>query len=108
MCMITTPAPLRAITPAMRGSKLNPLMSLMMSAPAASAASATSAFQVSTESGQSKFCRSAAITGSTRSISSAAETGSEPGRVDSPPTSRMSAPSSIRSLASARAAVVEK
>ena len=33
------------------------------------------------------------ITGTTRSISTSAGTGSDPGRVDSPPTSTMSAPS---------------
>ncbi len=39
--------------------------------------------------------RTCSISGTTRAISSSAETGAAPGRVDSPPTSIMSTPSAI-------------
>src|ERR1041385_2351821 len=57
------------------------------------AARATSAFDVSIEIGISSLGRKFPITGITRRSSSSAATGSEPGRVDSPPTSMMCAPS---------------
>ena len=56
--------------------------------------SATSAFIVSTEiCAWTPAATSASITGTTRRDSSSASTGSAPGRVDSPPTSRIDAPS---------------
>ena len=61
--------------------------------PRPSAARATSAFDVSIEIGTSEAARMPAMTGSTRRASSAAETPSERGRVDSPPTSTIAAPS---------------
>ena len=85
----------RAAIPA---SARNALTSLTRPAPAAIAASATASLDVSTEIcgragiGSVALARPA-ITGRTRRSSSAANTGSAPGRVDSPPTSRISAPS---------------
>ena len=82
-----------------------PETSFTIAAPAASASAATLAFRVSIEigiAGWSSARRS--ITGRTRSSSSSTETAVEPGRVDSPPTSRMSAPSSTIRVACATAA----
>src|SRR5881397_1520941 len=56
------------------------------------AARATSVFEVSIEIGRSICARNFSITGITRRNSSSAATGLAPGRVDSPPTSIMSAP----------------
>ena len=50
---------------------------------------------VSIEITQSDCCRIASITGIVRANSSSIDTGSAPGRVDSPPISIISAPSSI-------------
>ena len=84
-------AALRRRAPPSPGRARSAVTSLTSVAPASSATAATAAFEVSIES-----CvpapASPATTGSTRAISSAAATGSAPGRVDSPPTSRMSAP----------------
>ena len=55
-------------------------------------AAATAALRVSIETGTSTRPHNARTTGTTRSNSSASGTGSDPGRVDSPPTSIMSAP----------------
>ncbi len=52
--------------------------------------------------------RIAEITGTTRAISSASSTGAAPGRVDSPPMSRMSAPWPISRRACATAASTPK
>ena len=60
------------------------------------AARATEAFDVSTEMGASVILRSASTTGTTRASSTAAGTGVAPGRVDSPPISRISQPSAMR------------
>ena len=84
-----------AITPAISGSYFNPHTSLTRSAPACTATSATLPLYVSTEIGTSKCLRSDSIIGTTRAASSSALTGVCPGRVDSPPTSRISAPSAI-------------
>src|SRR5690349_10812915 len=82
-------------------------MSFTIAAPASSAARATSDFVVSMESGTETRRASASITGTTREISSSAETGAPPGRVDSPPTSMMSAPSEISRSAWANASSTE-
>src|SRR5437870_11175319 len=66
---------------------------LTICAPASRAAVATSDFEVSIEMEILILARSFSITGTTRCNSSFTETGSAPGRVDSPPTSIMSAPS---------------
>src|SRR6516164_5809426 len=75
----------------MSGSARPPLTSLTRRAPASSAAWATSARIVSTLTGTFSWA-SPAITGITRRSSSAAGIRCAPGRVDSPPTSTMSAP----------------
>ena len=63
-------------------------------APASSAARATATLVVSIERrAPGRRARAARSTGTTRRSSSSSATGSAPGRVDSPPTSRMSAPS---------------
>ena len=63
----------------------------MYVAPASTAASATSSFIVSIETRAD--VASPATTGITRASSASTATGSAPGRVDSPPTSRIAAPS---------------
>ena len=81
----------RAMTVRASGSWRRALMSFTMRAPAASAASITVARRVSTETSIPWPAR-ARITGITRRSSSASSGACEPGRVDSPPTSTMSAP----------------
>ena len=103
MCIRQHSAPLSATSPAIAGSALNALTSFTKLAPAPSAASATGALDVSIEicgrvgfDSSTPVCATAAslsITGITLRNSSATETGSAPGRVDSPPMSKMSAPS---------------
>ena len=93
MCMTTTPAADSATTAGISGSPRSPVTSLMIAAPASRHARATAALLVSTEIIADVCHASSATTGSTRRSSSSAGTGCEPGRVDSPPTSRMSAPS---------------
>ena len=73
------------------GSPRSAVTSLTMTAPSSRARRATTALEVSTETAK-PWSRSS--TGSTRRSSSLAETPSEPGRVDSPPTSTTAAPSS--------------
>ena len=68
------------------------MTSLTSSAPSASARRATADLAVSIETGTSPSRRSS--TGTTRRNSSSSVTPSEPGRVDSPPTSTIAAPSS--------------
>ena len=80
-------------------------MSFTMSAPAFTAGTATAALQVSMEiAAFGNAWRSAANAGRTRSHSSTAPTDAAPGRVDSPPRSRMSAPAA--SIAPARSTTV--
>ena len=96
MCISTSPAPVSRTSGSVPGSAAA-LTSFTMEAPASIAARATSARRVSTLIGVSgDAARKPSITGTTRSISSAGSTGSAPGRVDSPPTSRMSAPSATK------------
>ena len=78
-------------------------MSLMIEAPAARAARATSALVVSIEIGILIEPESAWTTGITRASSSSSETGSAPGRLDSPPRSSRSAPWAAKRLANATA-----
>ena len=83
-------------------------MSLMMDAPASMARRATSALVVSIEIGTSTVRGDHASTaGTTRRISSSNETGSAPGRLDSPPMSSRSAPSATSRAASAGVGVTE-
>ncbi|MEG8034340.1 hypothetical protein QP157_03080 [Sphingomonas sp. LR61] len=102
-CMTTNPAPVDATTRAMSGSARPPDTSLTIAAPSSTARSAVEAFIVSTLTGMpsATSCRT---TGSTRSCSTGTGTRSEPGRVDSPPTSMMSAPAATRSRACCTAA----
>src|SRR5215207_6857106 len=104
MCISTRVQPRSAHRPASSGSPRSAVTSLTFVAPASSAAAATAVLEVSTESAATPSPASAAITGSTRSRSSVASTASSPGRVDSPPTSRISAPAvtSSRPWATAR------
>ncbi len=81
-----------AATSRLRGSWVRPLTSLMIVAPAANAASMTAALRVSIDT-VTPCSASAATTGRTRRSSSSSGTSTAPGRVDSPPTSTMSAPS---------------
>ena len=110
MCIRQHSAPLSATTPAIAGSARNALTSFTRLAPARRAAAATSAFDVSIEIcaradiGIARRTASPSITGTTRRSSSPAETGSAPGRVDSPPMSRISAPSPTSSSPCAIAA----
>ncbi len=77
----------------MTGSPCNPQTSLTMDAPAASARDATSDFVVSTDTGTARRDARASTAGAMRRHSSSTVTGVKPGRVDSPPMSRMAAPS---------------
>ena len=82
------------------------LMSLTMAAPALMAARITSVLQVSTDTGTLPPCNASMI-GSTRRSSSSIPTDCAPGRDDSPPISRMSAPSSSSRKACAIPAAVD-
>ncbi len=93
MCIRTRSAPYKAITFGILLSKVRPLISFIMEAPHLRASSATSDFVVSTEIFISISRNIFSTTGHTLSISSCAATGNEPGRVDSPPTSIIPAPS---------------
>ena len=88
------PASRSATISAISGAARSAVTSLTIVAPAASAASATTAFDVSTDSAAPVRARiSPSITGTTRSSSTSAATLEAPGRVDSPPMSRIAAPS---------------
>src|SRR4030095_14991608 len=93
-------APEEATTSASAGSPRRAVTSLTSSAPSSIARRATSALAVSTEPA-TPF--SASSTGTTLRSSSLAETPAEPGRVDSPPTSTIEAPSSTMPRADATA-----
>ena len=84
-------------------SNVNPETSLTKPAPAATAAFATAALRVSIEIGLDRFCDICLITGTVRSISTSLAIRSAPGRVDSPPTSMISAPALTISRASLKA-----
>ena len=68
-------------------------MSLTTEAPAFKASRAMSGRVVSTEIGTDTLAAIAPTAGTTLRHSSSGETGRDPGRVDSPPMSRRSAPS---------------
>src|SRR5438105_883379 len=93
LCIRTSAQRFRAARSAIVGERVKPQTSLRMVAPAATPASATSCLYVSIDSGTADSRASRRTTTSVRPISSAAVTGTCPGRVDSPPTSSMSAPS---------------
>ena len=108
MCISTIAAFRLAASDNIFSSPRPALTSLMMDAPASRAALATSGFEVSIEMEILILARSFSITGTTRCNSSFTETGSAPGRVDSPPTSIMSAPSNAIFIPPAIAASVAK
>ena len=91
-CMTTRPQSLSLTKSTMRGS-VKPVTSLTMEAPTRTAALATSTWRVSIDT-TAPALASACTTGSTRRASVSGSTGVKPGRVDSPPTSMISAPSS--------------
>src|ERR1700736_2635425 len=93
LCIRTAAAPVSAIVSAMAGSFCNPQTSLTTLAPSSVARRATLALDVSIEIGTSMRLASLPRMGSRRASSSSAATGVCPGRVDSAPTSIMSAPS---------------
>nr|RZI34126.1 hypothetical protein BJQ95_03590 [Cryobacterium sp. SO1] len=98
--MITRVASLSATTSAIRGS-CTPVVSLITCAPATMLALATSGSKVSTEI-TTPAPRSAATTGTTRSISSVTGTAG-PGANLAPPMSTQSAPSATACRAAATA-----
>ncbi len=102
ICMTTTPASHEAATSTIAGSR-KPETSLMMLAPAHTAARATSACRVSMLTHMPRSA-SARTTAMVRASSSSIGTASAPGRVDSPPTSIIWAPSSTKRSAWATAA----
>ena len=110
MCIRQHSASLSATTLAISESPRNALTSFTRLAPAASAACATVAFDVSIEicARTGLAATTPSITGITRRSSSVSDTGSAPGRVDSPPMSRISAPSPTRSSPCFTAASVSK
>mmetsp|Transcript_20608 Transcript_20608/g.73325 ORF Transcript_20608/g.73325 Transcript_20608/m.73325 type:complete len:264 (-) Transcript_20608:175-966(-) len=98
--MSTTLAePWSASMGSMAASWAPPETSLTILAPASSAARATAARRVSTDTAMPSLSRMAEIAGTTRRSSSSSVGGTAPGRVDSPPTSTMTAPP--RAMASA-------
>ena len=102
-CISTSGASRSAANASMSGESRPAEVSLIQSAPASRAASATASDVVSMlrMGGASMVAsRIDLITSTTRRCCSRTETGSAPGRVDSPPTSMMSAPS--RSISRAR------
>ena len=82
----------RAIAPG-SSAYCSPQISFSICVPALRAARAVSALNVSTETGTGHSARIVSRNGSSRSISSAALMGTNPGRLDSAPISMMSAPS---------------
>ncbi|MNC43366.1 hypothetical protein D3C75_922230 [compost metagenome] len=96
MCISTTEQPNTAAVARLSGSCISAVTSFHIVAPAPTAARATPGFMVSMLIIPSQRARSAVIRGATRSISSSSRTGSDPGRVLSPPMSRTSAPCSIK------------
>ena len=103
MCISTTSQPSSAATSGASGVKRRAATSFQSVAPAATAARATAGFMVSMDRAMSLSRRIAVIRGMTRASSSACDTGVAPGRVLSPPMSRISAPSAISRRAWARA-----
>src|SRR5207302_3705059 len=98
----TTGTPARATSGAIPGSR-RPDTSFTIAAPASRAAAATLAEIVSTLTGTPPAARRRTA-GTVRRASSASSTGTAPGRVDRPPTSRMSAPAALIVRPSASAA----
>mmetsp|Transcript_17375 Transcript_17375/g.58457 ORF Transcript_17375/g.58457 Transcript_17375/m.58457 type:complete len:264 (-) Transcript_17375:334-1125(-) len=108
MCISTAGKPSRATVGSISRSIAPPLTSLTTRAPSAASSAATAAQLVSTEIGaRSGEARRACTTGAARRSSSSGETATAPGRVDTAPTSIMSAPAASSSRACAVAAAAE-
>ena len=109
MCISTRPAPASLTTRTSPGRRRRRRRSRSTRRPS-TAASATAALRVSTLTGTRAARRAAPRSPAEHAgDSSSAATGAAPGRVDSPPTSRMSAPSSAnRSAVRHRAVRVER
>ena len=105
MCMRHTPAVRCAAAACNAPGRCSARTSFTMSAPASSTAAITSGRLVSTDTGTPSVT-ACWTTGSTRRSSSARSGVAEPGRVDSPPMSRMSTPSATRVSQWRRAASV--
>jgi len=104
MCMSTTGVSVEAATSGIPGSD-RAAMSLIMSTPSAITAAAVSGSDVSTERGSPASCRLIPrMTGTSRSRWTAEGARSEPGRVDSAPTSIIAAPWDFISRARSTAA----
>ncbi len=99
MCISTTWQPSSAAIDRLSAAPVKAVTSFQMPAPADAAARMTPGFMVSIEMGAALTRRTPSITGRMRAISSDADTGSAPGRVDSPPMSSISAPCSSRARA---------
>ena len=93
--MAQIPAPVSLAIWIIAGSPCRPVTSLIISAPLSIAFFATEALDVSMDMGQSVSWERIRTTSPTRRHSSCESTGSEKGRVLSPPISRMSAPASM-------------
>src|SRR3989440_2485326 len=104
LCITTSPHPCRAARSAMAGERVRPQTSFRIAAPAATPTCATSGLDVSIDTGTPESRASRRRTSSVRETSSATDTGTCPGRVDSPPTSSMSAPSVTMRMPCATAA----
>ena len=108
MCIRQQSAPASAAMPASSGSNRKADTSLTIVAPASSARRATSPLVVSTERRAPTREARSSITGTTLRSSSSRSTGAAPGRVDSPPTSRISAPSAASSSPCSTAASLSR
>ena len=100
--MITTEAPVSAITASRSGSR-SPVVSLITAAPAATLRAATSGRNVSTDITTSLTAATAATTGTTRSSSSASLTSAASGENGTPPMSTQPAPAASAASAAATA-----
>ena len=98
MCIRQHSAPAAATTPAIPGSPRSAVTSFTSVAPASRARAATALLDESIEIwARAPRSISPSITGITRRSSSDSDTDAAPGRVDSPPTSRIAAPSASSS-----------
>ena len=104
ICITTIPQSEPTQTSIIAGS-CSPVTSFTIATPAAKPAAATSALQVSIDTATASFETNFLITGMTREISSSEPTSAAPGRVDSPPTSRISAPSSMKRRAADKVSI---
>ncbi len=104
VCMMTRPAPVSAATLAIPGSRCRPQTSLMTCAPLRPPAWRSRRDRCRPRRWRLRR-RASRTTGSTRACSVAASMALLPGRVDSPPTSTIAAPSAIIRRACANAAL---